>query len=73
MRIATRVDVLVIGVIVYTLVYMSLRQEKVNDNRLQRPEDLEVLRRMKRIEDQVDKIGKFVLIIYILRTLSLSD
>lgn len=66
MRIATRVGVLVIGVIVYSLVYMSLRQEKVNDKRLQKPEDLEVLRRLKRIEDQVYKIGEFVLIIYIL-------
>lgn len=66
MRIATRVGVLVIGVIVYSLVYMSLRQEKVNDKRLQKPDDLEVLRRLKRIEDQVYKIGEFVLIIYIL-------
>lgn len=58
MRIAARVGVLVIVVIVYSLVYMSFRQETCNANRLQRPEDLEVLGRLKRIEDQVHKIGE---------------
>uniref|UniRef100_A0A8C1ZDH0 Polypeptide N-acetylgalactosaminyltransferase n=1 Tax=Cyprinus carpio TaxID=7962 RepID=A0A8C1ZDH0_CYPCA len=47
MRIAARVRVLVIGVIVYILVYMSF----INS------EDPEVLRRLKRIEDQVNKIA----------------
>lgn len=61
MRISARVGVLVV-VVVYSFVYMSLRQETSNANRLQRSEDLEVLRRLKRIEDQVDKIGELVLI-----------
>ncbi len=67
MRIAPRVMcLLVIAVVVYGLVYMSfIRQERNNDNRLQRPEDLEVLRRLKRIEVLVYKIGEFLLITYI--------
>ncbi len=67
MRIAPRVMcLLVIAVVVYGLVYMSfIRQERNNDNRLQRPEDLEVLRRLKRIEVLVYKIGEFLLIAYI--------
>ncbi len=67
MRIAPRVMcLLVIAVVVYGLVYMSfIRQERSNDNRLQRPEDLEVLRRLKRIEVLVYKIGEFLLIAYI--------
>ncbi len=57
---------LVIAVVVYGLVYMSfIRQERSNGNRLQRPEDLEVLRRLKRIEVLVYKIGEFLLITYI--------
>lgn len=59
MRIAARVCVLVIGIIVYILVYISFI----------RSEDPEVLRRLKRIEDQVNEIGEFVLITSILRTL----
>ncbi|XP_077070699.1 putative polypeptide N-acetylgalactosaminyltransferase 8 [Siphateles boraxobius] len=61
MRIAARVGVLVIVVIVYSLVNMSvLRQETSNANKLQKSEDLEVLRRLKIIEDQVHKIVKFI-------------
>uniref|UniRef100_A0A673MT15 Polypeptide N-acetylgalactosaminyltransferase n=1 Tax=Sinocyclocheilus rhinocerous TaxID=307959 RepID=A0A673MT15_9TELE len=54
MKTAARVVcLLVIAVVVYSLVYMSfIRQVMDSDNRLQRPEDLEVLRRLKRIEDQ---------------------
>lgn len=63
MRIAARVRVLVIGVIVYILVYMSFIKS----------EDPEVLRRLKRIEDQVNKIGEFVCITYILRTLLMTE
>ncbi|XP_052399304.1 probable polypeptide N-acetylgalactosaminyltransferase 8 isoform X2 [Carassius gibelio] len=47
MRIAARVCVLVIGIIVYILVYISFI----------RSEDPEVLRRLKRIEDQVNEIA----------------
>lgn len=67
MKIAARVVcLLVIAVVVYSLAYMTfIRQGMTSDNRLQRPEDLEVLRRLKRIEDQVYKIGEFVLITYI--------
>ncbi|XP_056106951.1 probable polypeptide N-acetylgalactosaminyltransferase 8 [Rhinichthys klamathensis goyatoka] len=63
MRVAARIGLIVIGVIliVYSLMYIPfIRQEKSNDNRLQRPEVLEALRRLKRIEDQVDKIAKFI-------------
>jgi len=61
MRVAARIGLIVIGVIVYSLMYMPfIRQEKKsNENRLQRPEVLEALRRLKRIEDKVDKIGEF--------------
>ncbi len=66
MKIAVRVVcLLVIAVVVYSLVYMSFIRQMNSDNRLQRPEDLEVIRRLKRIEDQVYKIGAFVLITYI--------
>ncbi len=66
MKIAVRVVcLLVIAVVVYSLVYMSFIRQMNSDNRLQRPEDLEVLRRLKRIEVQVYKIGAFVLITYI--------
>ncbi|XP_059392128.1 probable polypeptide N-acetylgalactosaminyltransferase 8 [Carassius carassius] len=62
MKIAARVVcLLVIAVVVYSLVYMSfIRQVRNSDNRLQRPEDLEILRRLKRIEDQVYKIAKII-------------
>uniref|UniRef100_A0A673ICG4 Polypeptide N-acetylgalactosaminyltransferase n=1 Tax=Sinocyclocheilus rhinocerous TaxID=307959 RepID=A0A673ICG4_9TELE len=61
MKIAARVlCLLVIGVVVYSLVNMSfIRQERNNDNRLKRIEDLEVLGRLKIIENQVYKIGEF--------------
>uniref|UniRef100_A0A9J8AN11 Polypeptide N-acetylgalactosaminyltransferase n=1 Tax=Cyprinus carpio carpio TaxID=630221 RepID=A0A9J8AN11_CYPCA len=62
MKIAARVVcLLVIAVVVYSLAYMTfIRQGITSDNRLQRPEDLEVLRRLKRIEDQVYKIAKVI-------------
>lgn len=61
MRIVARVSVLLICVIVYALVYMTLiRHQEDSSDKLQRPEDLEVLKRLERIEDQVNKIGEFV-------------
>ncbi|XP_073687866.1 probable polypeptide N-acetylgalactosaminyltransferase 8 [Garra rufa] len=58
MKISARVGVLVTGVVIYSLVHMSLiSQERSNENRLQRREDPEVLQRLKRIEDQVYKIA----------------
>ncbi|XP_021326338.1 probable polypeptide N-acetylgalactosaminyltransferase 8 [Danio rerio] len=58
MKIATRVGVLVIGCILYSLVYMFfIRPEQSKGNRLQRAEDLDVLQRLKRIEDQVHHLA----------------
>lgn len=62
MRIAARVSVLLICVAIYTLVYMTfMRHNEDSTDMLQRPEDVEVLRRLERIEDQVHKIGEFAL------------
>ncbi|XP_052453413.1 probable polypeptide N-acetylgalactosaminyltransferase 8 [Carassius gibelio] len=59
MKIAAKVVcLLVIAVVVYSLVYVSFIGQV--RNRLQRPEDLEILRRLKRIEDQVYKIAKVI-------------
>nr|XP_055048779.1 probable polypeptide N-acetylgalactosaminyltransferase 8 [Misgurnus anguillicaudatus] len=57
MRIVARVSVLVLCLTVYSLMYLSFfrHQEGFND-KIQRPEDLEVLTRLKRIENQVYKI-----------------
>ncbi|XP_016358624.1 probable polypeptide N-acetylgalactosaminyltransferase 8 [Sinocyclocheilus anshuiensis] len=62
MKIAARVlCLLVIVVVVYSLVNMSfIRQERNNDNRLKRIEYLEVLGRLKIIENQVYKIAKLI-------------
>ncbi|XP_050955903.1 probable polypeptide N-acetylgalactosaminyltransferase 8 isoform X2 [Labeo rohita] len=62
MRIAAGVVcVLAIGIVVYSLVLMSFTiQERSKDNRLQGRKDLEVLRRLKRIENQVNKIARLI-------------
>ncbi|XP_055048780.2 probable polypeptide N-acetylgalactosaminyltransferase 8 [Misgurnus anguillicaudatus] len=57
MRIVARVSVLVLCLTVYSLVYISFfRHQEGSNDKIQRPEDLEVLTRLKRIEDQVYKI-----------------
>ncbi|XP_043084358.1 probable polypeptide N-acetylgalactosaminyltransferase 8 isoform X1 [Puntigrus tetrazona] len=62
MKIAARVVcLLVIAAVVYSLLYMSFIRPVMNsDNRSQTPENLEVLRRLKRIEDQVHKIARVI-------------
>ncbi|XP_050955905.1 probable polypeptide N-acetylgalactosaminyltransferase 8 [Labeo rohita] len=58
MRIAASIMcVLAIGFTVYCFMYMSfIGQERSKENELHRQEDLEVRRRLRRIEDQVNKI-----------------
>ncbi|XP_051548975.1 probable polypeptide N-acetylgalactosaminyltransferase 8 [Myxocyprinus asiaticus] len=62
MRLAARMSFLVgIAVIAYSLVYMSfIRHQESRDSRLQKPEDTEVLTRLRRIEDQINKIAKSI-------------
>lgn len=61
MRRVTRLSVLVICVIVYTLLYMTfIRHQESDTDKIQRQEDLEVLKRLEVIEDQVKKIGELV-------------
>ncbi|KAA0724476.1 putative polypeptide N-acetylgalactosaminyltransferase 8 [Triplophysa tibetana] len=58
MRRVTRISVLLICVIVYTLLYMTfIRHQESDKDKIQRPEDLEVLKRLEVIEDHVKKIA----------------
>ncbi|KAI7812077.1 putative polypeptide N-acetylgalactosaminyltransferase 8, partial [Triplophysa rosa] len=60
-RKVARVGVLLICVIVYILLYMTfIRHQESSNDKLQRPEDLEVLKRLDRIEDQVKKIANSI-------------
>ncbi|XP_051979400.1 probable polypeptide N-acetylgalactosaminyltransferase 8 [Xyrauchen texanus] len=62
MRLAARLSFLVgIALIAYSLVYMSfIRHQDCSDRSLQKPEDIEVLTRLRRIEDQINKIAKSI-------------
>ncbi|XP_073799093.1 probable polypeptide N-acetylgalactosaminyltransferase 8 isoform X2 [Danio rerio] len=59
MRIGARVSVLfIIGIIVYSVVNVSfIRPERNNDSTLQKPEEIELFQRLKRIEDEVHEIA----------------